>query len=273
MDQNTIFHLAASLLVVLLVIIGSSNYGLFSILLIALALITAALILILAFADYLIFPTITRIMHISITPFKNYMIPKEQDSVVKNVNGMYYATGYVAANVYNYVFAAEAVEEDQSAMILAPEKWEKATMNIHFPFKFHLISSAEDIQQFRDELETKRGLYEFQYSREASSGSPNPMGLESLQRQMRVIQARIDRLGSGEKPINSIMYIESTAVGISEKDARDSLTKQLNELMTVFNVFDLSMVRVYGRELYLLQKMNYIIPTLTELKAQFQQQT
>ncbi len=272
MDQNTIIHLVASLLIVILVITSSSTYGVLSFGIITLALLTALLIALLAFADYLVFPIFTRLFRINIIPFKNYIIPKEQDSVVKYTNNHYYATGYIAANVYNYVFAAEAVAEDESMLILAPEKWEKATMNIHFPFKFHLISAAEEIQNFREELETKRGLYEFQYSRETTATNPNPMGLEALQRQIRVVQARIDRLGSGEKPVNSIMYIESTAVGVTDKDARDSLTKQLNELTTVFNVFDLSMTRVYGRELYLLRKMNYLIPTLNELKDQFQQQ-
>lgn len=272
-DQNTIIHLVISLLIVLLVVTGSSSYGAFSLAVITFALITAVIILTLAFADYLIFPIITRVLGINIVPFKNYIIPVEQDAVIKYTNNMYYATGFISANVYNYIFSAESVEEDDDAMVLAPEKWEKATMNIHFPFKFHLVSAAEDIQVYRDELETKRGLYEFQYSRESSSSNANPMGLEALNRQMRVVQARIDRLGSGEKPVNSIMYIESTAVGVSAKDASDALTKQLRELSTVFNVFDLSMTRIYGRELYLLHKMNYLIPNLNDLKNQFQEQT
>jgi hypothetical protein len=44
------------------------------------------------------------------------VIPKEQDSVVKYVNNKYYATGYLSANIYNYVFAAESVEEDENAL-------------------------------------------------------------------------------------------------------------------------------------------------------------
>lgn len=272
-DQNTIIHLAVSLFIILLVIVGSSSYGPWAILVTVCALVTAILILTIGFADYLVFPVFTRLFSIKIIPYKNYIIPKEQDAVVKTANNLYYATGFVAANIYNYVFAAESTTDDDTAMMLAPDKWEKATMNIHFPFKFHLISAAEDIQDYRDELETKRGLYEFQYSREASATSPNPMGLESIQRQIRVVQARIDRLGSGEKPVNSVMYIESTAVGVSDKDARDALTKQLDELSTVFNIFDLSMTRVYGRELYLLHRMNYVLPSLKELREQFQQQT
>ncbi len=272
MDQNTLFHLVVSLFIVLLVIVGDQGYSGFVFVVIPIALFAALIILLLNYADFLVFPVITRLLRINIIPYKNYVIPKEQDAVIKYTNNVYYATGFMAANIYNYVFAQESVEEDEVALILAPDKWEKATMNVHFPFKFHLVSAAEDIQNYRDELETKRGLYEFQYSRELSATNPNPMGMENLQRQIRVVQARIDRLGSGERPVNSAMYIESTAAGVTEKDARDNLTKQLNELQTVFNVFDLSMIRVYGRELYLLHKMTYIIPTLNELNIQFQQQ-
>ncbi|MDE1833939.1 MAG: hypothetical protein KGH64_01225 [Candidatus Micrarchaeota archaeon] len=275
MNQNTIVHLAASFMIVLLVIVGtsSSSLGLLSLLVIALAGLAALLILLLAFADFLVFPLITILLDWEIVPFQNYVIPKQQDAVLKYVNNIYYATGYVGANIYNYVFAQESVEDDQVAMVAAPDKWEKATMNIHFPFKYHVISSADNVQTYREELETKRGLYEFQYSREASATSPNQMAMENLQRQIRVMQAKIDRVGSGEKPLNTIMYIESTAVGVSKKEASDNLTKQLNQLQTIFNVFDLSMVRVYGRELYQLHRMNYIIPSLDELKAQFQEQT
>jgi hypothetical protein len=273
MDQNTIVHLAVSMIIVIMVITGASNYGVLQLALISFALIATTIILLLCFADYLVFPSFTRLFGVNIIPYKNYVIPKDQDSVVKYVNNNYYATGFVTANIYNYIFSAESVEDDDDTLVLAPEKWEKATMNLHFPFKFHLISAAEDIQNYRDELETKRGLYEFQFSRESTNTTPNPMGLEAIQRQIRVVQARIDRLGSGEKPVNSVMYIESTAAGITEKDARDALTKQLTELVTVFNVFDLNMIRVYGRELYLLHKMNYLIPTLKELRDQFQQQT
>ena len=81
--------------------------------------------------------------------------------------------------------------------------------------------------------------------------------------------ARIDRIGEGERPVNSVMYIESTAVGVSQKEAMDRLTNQLNELSTVFNIFDLSIARIMGREMYLLHNFNYRIPDLAELTSGF----
>lgn len=272
MDEKTIVYIAASMLLVLMVLGSSSSFGIFGILIKILAVLAFIFILLLAFADFLLFPVITRIFGITITPAKNFTITSSQDSVIKYSNGIYYATGYLTANVYNYIFAAERATDDQPELAAAPEKWEKAIMNIKFPFKFNLIAASEDIQKYRDELETKRGLLEFQYSKEMQSTNPNPMGLENMQREINVIQTRIDKIGEGEKPVNSIMYVESTAVGVSLKDAQDALTNQLNELQTIFNVFDLSLIRITGREVYSLFSFNYLIPNESELFSMFSTQ-
>jgi hypothetical protein len=88
-----------------------------------------------------------------------------------------------------------------------------------------------------------------------------------------VVQARIDRLGSGEKPVNSVMYIESTAVGVTDKDARDGLTKQLNELTDrIQRIRSEHDKGLWKGAISCSRKMNYVIPTLNELKDQFQQQ-
>lgn len=272
MDEKTIAYLAASALVVAVVVVDSSAFGLVGVLILLLAVIASLLIILLAFADYIVFPIFTRLLDINVIPAKDYMIPKTQDCVIKYSNGVYYATGYLTANIYGYIFSQEKATEDDAEMAAAPEKWEKAIMNIRFPFKFNMVAAAEDVQRYRDELEGKRGLLEFQYSKESSATNPNPMNLADIQRQMNVVQARIDRIGLGERPVNNIMYIESTGVGVSEKEASDNLTNQLNELQTIFNIFDLSIFRVVGRELYHLFNLNYIIPGMNELTSEFQVQ-
>jgi len=68
------------------------------------------------------------------------------------------------------------------------------------------------------------------------------------------------------------MYIETTAVGVSEKEAMDALTNQLNHLQTLFGAFDLNIMRVTGRELYYLFTMNYAIPEVEALDQIFEAQ-
>ena len=202
MDEQTIMYIAmSSLIAVAVVANGMHMVGILSIVTIILGFVTIGVILIIAFADYLIFPAFTRLLGLAIIPHKDYVIPKAQDAVVKYTNGIYYATGYLAANIYNYVFAQEQVQEESESMRAAPEKWERAIMNVHFPFRFSMVAAAEEIQKYREELEAKRGMLEFNYNRESQATNPSPMGLETIQRQINVIQARIDRIGEGERPV------------------------------------------------------------------------
>jgi hypothetical protein len=260
MDEATLIYLGISSMIILLLLLNAGTFGPFAILVVILALIAIIMLLLINYADFLLFPFLTNMLKLNIIPAKNYYIPKEQNCVIKNINGVYYATGYLTANLYNYVFTKEESIDDETLMIEAPTKWERALMSIKFPFKYNLIVSSHDVQSYREELEGKLSLLEFRLSKEMSSGNPNQMAVDDLQRQIRIIQARIDRLSGGERPVQSLMYIESTAAGISEKAAKDTLTSQLNQLQTIMNGFDLNIIRVTGRELYYLFKFNYFIP-------------
>ncbi|MGC9142293.1 MAG: hypothetical protein ACP5HF_00110 [Candidatus Micrarchaeia archaeon] len=261
MDETTLMYLATSAMVILIILVDAGAYGPFAIPIVIFSIIALLMLLLINYVDFLLFPLITRILNYRIMPAKNYYIPKEQNCVIKEINNIYYATGYLTANFYSYVFTSEESEENDMLLTEAPTKWERAMMSIKFPFKFNLIVAAHDIQSYREELEGKLSLLEFKLSRELSSGNPSQMAVDELQRQIRIVQARIDRLSSGERPVQSLMYIESTAAGVSEKAAKDALTNQLNQLQTIMNAFDLSISRVVGRELYYLFKFNYFIPT------------
>ncbi|VVB77169.1 Uncharacterised protein [uncultured archaeon] len=261
MDEKTMIYLASTSAVALIVIFGATYYGPFALIAIAFAVLTIILIFVINYADFLVFPLVTNIFGIKLVPAKNYYIPRTNNCVVKYVNGIYYATGYSAANIYNYVFEAESVDEGEvSKLTEAPEKWERIVMNAGFPFRFNIVCAAGDIQKFRDELEGKRGVVEFQLSHEMGSSSPSQLTIDDLQKKISVLDARIDRLSSGERPVDEIMYIESTAVGVSEKEAMDTLTNQLNHLQTLFGSLDLNITRITGREVYHLFTFNYALP-------------
>jgi hypothetical protein len=241
MDEETIFRVGITLILALMLVSFSAAYGPFYVLAIVFFIAAFVLIVILSFADFVLFPIFTRLLKVTTVPARDYTIPKENDGIVKYVNGLYYATGYITANVYNYVFQAEQmIEGEDNEMLMGPDKWEKAVMSVKFPFKFIAIGQAVDIQKYRDDLEGRRAYLEFQYSKSESAPNVSSSILEDLKRRMRVLQVRIDRLGAGERPLSSMMYIETTAVGITMNDALSKLTQQVDQLQTVFNVFDLS---------------------------------
>lgn len=257
-DQEEVLFLGCALVIVLLLMVYGSAFGPFLLAVIVLGILTFLLVLIMNYADYLVFPLFTKMLHITIVPAKNYTIAHGQQAVVKYVNGLYYATGYLTGNLYSYVFKAEKADEKvESEMVAAPDKWEKIVMNVDFPFKFNIISMAQDIQKYRDELEGQRGYYEFQMSRLMQATTQNPVDMQEIQKKISQVEMKMNKIGEGEKPLYSIIYIESTSVGISEKEALDILDTQMTQLQTVFNAFDLSIQRIVGRELYFLYKLNY----------------
>jgi len=263
-------YLGFSSVVALLIITNASSFGAFGFVAILLAAMTIATTLIINYADFVLFPVFTTILGIKITAAKNCYMPKSSNCIIKYVDGIYYATGFLTANVYNYIMEAEVVDETEDQKLgEAPDKWERIVMNVDFPFRYNMIMAAQDIQVYRDELEGKRGVMEVQLSREMGSSTPNQLTIQDLEKKMNILDARIERLSMGERPVNSMMYIETTSVGVSEKEAVDSLTNQLNHLQTIFNAFDLSITRVVGREIYYMFTFGYSLPDIETLTRIF----
>ena len=233
MDEEAIVYLLFSAMVYVLIIANVNSFGggAYTYLAITLALIGAAFLLVIMFADFIIFPAITGLLGITFQPYPNYKITKGQEAIIKNVNGLYYATGFVTGNLFSFTFKAERVQEDEDEKQLASlDTWERAMMSIGFPFKFHVMSAGLDVQQVRDDLEGKRSYQEFQLSRSMQNTNVNESIIAEIQRKINVIQARIDRISQDEKPIATLMYIETTAVGVSEKAAMDALSAQIKQL-------------------------------------------
>ncbi len=263
MDETDIVYLALSMVAIFIVLASISAFGKgWSYVALFFTLMTLGLILALNWADFVIFPLVARIIGITFQPAKDYTIVKGQDAVVKNVGGLFYATGFITGNLFSYSFKEEEVESDvEEKMTLAPENWERAIMSISFPFKFHVLSVGRDVQKIRDELEGRRSYQEFQLSRTLQNEKASvETAVTDIRRKIGIIQARIDRISAGEKPISSVMYFETTAVGVSEKAALDTLSLQIKQLQVAMSSLNLQLSRIAGRELYSLFKFNFAVP-------------
>ena len=276
MDSTGVIYLAFSLVIVLITFSFLPYFGpgIYRIIAIVILLITVVLILMLNWIDFIVFPAVSRMLGITFQPMKDYKIVKSQDAIVKNVGGIYYAIGYLTANLFAYTFKAENPEEDVDSRIAeAPDRWERAVSGIDFPFKFHVLSCGRDVQKVRDELEGKRGYIEFQMARLAQSGKQTDTAMEELQRKQSIIQTQMDRISQGEKPISSIMYIETVGVGVTEKSALDSLAAQEARLQVALSSLDVQIVKIVGRELYSIFNFNFSLPTqYNEIASNFDMQ-
>jgi len=276
MDEEAIMYIAFTM-VVLLIGISLLQYfgrGLIEVLCFFIIVAGVLLILILNFADFILMSVVAGLFNITFQPAQNYKITKDQNAIVKNVNGLFYATGYVTANLFAYTFKieTESADEDEK-MISAPENWERAIMNIDFPLKYHVLSMGLDVQKVRDEYEGKRSYQEFQMSRALQSPTVNDMTLTEIQRKINVIQRKIDRISQGEKPIATAMYMETTAIGVSEKAALDTLNRQISGLQISMSSMDVDLTRIVGREMQVLFGFNFALPTtFEEASSYFDQQ-
>jgi len=274
MDSLGIIYLAFSSLVVIIGFSFLPNFGTGITADIALFLLIAAGIAIIAlnWADYVVFPAFTSLLNITFQPARDYTITKKQDAVLKNVMGLYYATGFISANLFPYVFKLEVAEQEREGRVLqAADTWERIVMSLNIPFKFHVLSTGLDVQNFRDELEGRRGYQEFQLAR-AFEAKANETTITEIQRKINIIQTRIDMISQGEKPIATIMYLETTAVAVSEKAALDMLSAQISQLNVAFGSFDVQLNRIVGRELYTLFKFNFSLPATYERMTTFFQE-
>jgi hypothetical protein len=273
MDGEAIMYLVFCAVIPVLAIANISAFGggIWSIIVVFLVVFNLAFLAAMTFADFFVFPLITGMLGITFQPFKDYKITKGQDAVIKNVNGLYYATGFVTSNLFAFVFKAEQAEEGvESKQVQAIDAWEKMIMSVKFAFKFHVLSVARDVQIVRDELEGKRSYQEFEMSKALQAKNSSEVIIGGIQRKINVIQAQIDSIGSGEKPMASLMYFETTAVGVSEKSAMDTLAAQVKQLQVAASGMNTQLTRIVGRELYILFRYSFILPTdFEELHSNF----
>lgn len=273
--EKLVYILFTGMIIFLAFILVSSFKGIYSIIAMIFILIAAIFVFSIGLADSIVFPILMSTLGITFQIAKDYKISRSQKEILKNVNGLNYATGYVTANLFPYTFKLESVPgEEESKFINAPVNWERAVSTLNFPWKYHIISSGMDVQETREEFEGQRSFQEFQMSRAMQSTTPNEMAVEQLQRKINMIQAKMDRISQGERPIATLMYIEVTAVGVSEKSAIDNLNAQIASISTAFSSFDVQLNRISGRELYVLFKTNFALPTtFAEVAADFDQQS
>jgi hypothetical protein len=277
MDEEGIVYLAFAMVVLLIALtfVSKMGGGIFSIFAALIVMMTACTVVILNFADYIVVSLGFSAIGLTFQPAAGYKINRQQNSAIKTVGGIYYATGYVTANLFNYEFKQELEQTDtEERMIEAPLRWELAVTNIKFPFKYHLLSSGLNVQDIRDELEGKRSYQEYQMAKVMQNSKGGDMAIADIQRKINVLQRKMDRISGGEKPIGSIMYVETTAIGVSEKAALDELERQIGALQIALSPMNVDLQRVIGRELYTLFKFSFAIPlNYDETRSYFDKQS
>ncbi|BCS91021.1 MAG: hypothetical protein ARM1_0478 [Candidatus Micrarchaeota archaeon] len=263
-DQETVIFTLFAAVPIIVIMALSGAYGKYvNILVIIIALIGLALLLALAFADFLIVPYFMNLFGLKVQPAKDFTTNRQQNAIIKQSNGIYYTIGYLTANLYSYTFKQELSEEDTYQKIInSPLIWENIISSVKVPFRYNIVSFAENVQKVREALEAQRGLKESQLTKlMQASKTEFSSAVADLQRAINIIQRKIDRISAGEKPVRTIMYIEVFGAGVNEKAALDDLEYNIDQVRSAFASFDIEINRVAGRELFVLFEFGFFLPS------------
>jgi hypothetical protein len=91
--------------------------------------------------------------------------------------------------------------------------------------------------------------------------TPNAMEIDNIQRKIRVLDVKLNRMSAGEKPLGVLMYATVYACGLSKEAALRNLEVAIREAsVTIGNALDLKVCRLYGKDLKNAFMLEYIIP-------------
>ncbi len=155
---------------------------------------------------------------------RNFEIPPSQDVVVGKEGGSFLATVFLTAHLY------ESASEGGAAQ--AGKMFEKAISSSGFPFKVCCLVCPLSLRSELDEMREKRSLAESRREK-LSHGKGNESERARLEREIAMWGRQIEKLTTGEKPLEVVFYLSTTASGRTKEEAMSRARQQSEELSVV----------------------------------------
>jgi len=194
---------------------------------------------------YLLVPLITQKTNIVMITEEGYEIPPTQDVIVKNANGIFYASAFLGIKIFE-----SATEKSQEENIAYSQFFERAISNLKYVTKIAYLLYVEDVGEKRKTLETKRAEAQLRLARERDKPQPDVLKIDKYEREAAIWDAQLARLIKGVKPMGVIAYAQTTAVGLSKDAAVAAARTQASELRTVLaNALNVEVVSLSGDEM------------------------
>jgi hypothetical protein len=175
---------------------------------------------------YLLIPVITKATNI-VEVRSNYEIPSSRDYIIKKTEG-----GYVSSKFLEIGFYESSLDKDKDGKTAMFESFEKAIGALKYVVKITMLMSTLDLSGHVDEIKTKRSSIEAKKSRESKLSADDAMRMD---RELAYWNRLLDRIGSGERPIEMIAFASTTAFGLTREEAVSKVNRQAKELKTILS--------------------------------------
>ena len=158
---------------------------------------------------------------------RNFEIPPSQDAIVGKSGGNFLATVFLAARLYES--ASEKQPGERGAL---GEMFEKAIASSGFPFKICALVCPLELKNELEEIRSKRSIAESRKEK-LSASSKHDSEMARLDREIAMWSRQIERLTGGEKPLEMVFYLSTTASGLTKEEAIARARAQGDELSVV----------------------------------------
>jgi hypothetical protein len=209
---------------------------------------------------YLVIPLITQRTKTVMVTDTGYEVPPEQDAVVKNVGGVFYASAFLGLKIFE-----SATEKSLEENVSYNQYFERAISNLKYVTKIAYMLYVEDVGEKRKMIETKRAEAQLRLSRERDKPEPDVLKIDKYEREVAHWDAQLNKLIKGVKPMGVIAYAMTTATGISKEAALAAARSQASELRTVLaNALNVEVVPLTGDEMLKCFEWEKFYPATTQ---------
>lgn len=185
-----------------------------------------------------------------------FEIPPANDVILKNVNGIYYASKYLGVRIYE-----SASEKSMDENIVYSEYFERAISSVKHVTKFAIMVYMKDISEHRSRIETKHAEAQLRLARERDKPDPDVLKLDRYEKEVAMWENQINKLTRGIKPMGVISYVMTSAVGVSKEAATAAASAQANELKaTISNALNVQVDLLTGDEMLRCFQWEVMIP-------------
>ncbi len=194
---------------------------------------------------YILVPLLTTRSKIVLMDKMGYEIPPSQDVVVKNTNGVFYASAFLGIKIFE-----SATEKTQDQNLVYNQYFERAISNLKYVTKIAYLLYVEDVGKKRKLIEAKRAEAQLRLARERDKPQPDVLKIDKYEREVAMWDAQLQRLIKGVKPMGVVAYAQTTAVGVSKEAAIAAVRTQARELQTLLsNSLNVEVYKLTGDEM------------------------
>ena len=177
---------------------------------------------------YLLFPAFTTGAKI-IEVRDGAEIPPSQDIVIRKTPSGHSASVFLGLSLHD---SPTSKSDSQKAVMM--ELFERAISSFRCVTKVSIVAANLDLTDQLDSLKAARGLAETRLS-QLPPGGQKRAETSRLEREVAHYTKQIERLSSGERPMQVVAYAMTTAEGLTREEACSRARAQAREVSAVLS--------------------------------------